>query len=213
VRPANLSSWDRMVKRALDVALVLISAPVMVPVFAAVAAAIKLDSKGPVFYTSLRVGKGGRFFAFIKFRSMVPDADRQLTQLERRNEKDGHLFKLKDDPRITRVGRFLRRFSIDELPQLINVLLGHMSLVGPRPLPVQTFRLDGESPKFGYWGRQRHSVLPGMTGLWQVRGRSDLDFGQIAGLDLHYIRHWSLRLDLWILLLTLPAVLRRRGAY
>jgi len=213
VRPANLSRWDRLVKRAIDVTLVLLSAPLLLPLFAIVAVAIRLDSRGPVFYTSLRVGQGGRFFRFLKFRSMVVDAERQLTRLGGENEKDGHLFKMAHDPRVTRVGKFLRCFSIDELPQLINVLLGQMSLVGPRPLPVHTFRLDGESPEFGYWSRQRHSVPPGMTGLWQVRGRSDLDFQQMMGLDLYYIRHWSLWMDLAILLQTLPAVLRRRGAY
>ena len=143
----------------------------------------------------------------VKFRSMRPDADQQLSQLLEYNEAEGPIFKMRDDPRRTRVGRFLRRSSLDELPQLFNVLRGQMSLVGPRPLPQRDYdRLDD-------WHRKRYLVLPGMTGLWQVSGRSELDFDELVRLDFLYLERWSVFLDLTILLKTIPAVIRARGAW
>jgi len=177
------------------------------PVFLAIALAIKLSSRGPVFYASLRPGIGGTPFACWKFRTMYRDADQRQADLESINEASGALFKIKDDPRMTPVGRVLRRFSLDELPQLFNVLLGQMSLVGPRPLPQRDYdRLED-------WHRKRYLVLPGITGLWQVSGRADLDFDDLVRLDFLYLERWSVFLDLSILLKTLPAVFTKRGAF
>ncbi len=177
------------------------------PLLLLVAAAIKLDSPGPVFYRQQRVGKNGQRFGIYKFRSMRPDADRLLEQLRLHNEADGPLFKMKRDPRVTVVGSFLRRWSLDELPQLINVVTGDMSLVGPRP-PI-----PAEVEQYEEWQFGRLRAVPGITGLWQVSGRSDVSFHDMVRLDLHYIRNWSIALDLEILLRTVPAVLSSRGAY
>jgi lipopolysaccharide/colanic/teichoic acid biosynthesis glycosyltransferase len=155
----------------------------------------------------MRPGIGGVPFACFKFRTMYSDAERKQVELEEHNEKDGAIFKMRRDPRVTAVGRVLRRWSIDELPQLFNVLRGEMSLVGPRPLPLRDFeRLDD-------WHRKRNLVLPGMTGLWQVSGRSELDFDELVRLDFLYLERWSVFLDLSILLKTVPAVVRARGAW
>lgn len=178
------------------------------PIFLLSAILIKADSKGPVFYRQVRVGKHGRTFRMIKFRSMYEEAEKMQDQLVQRNEvKDGPAFKLKDDPRITKVGRFLRKYSIDELPQLFNVLKGEMSLIGPRP------PLPREVELYSDYHWRRMDVLPGMTGLWQVSGRSDLDFKQWIDLDIYYIEHWSVYLELKILIKTIPAVLKGEGAY
>jgi lipopolysaccharide/colanic/teichoic acid biosynthesis glycosyltransferase len=155
----------------------------------------------------MRPGIGARPFACLKFRTMRVDIDLTTDQLEALNESSGALFKIRDDPRLTGVGRFLRRFSFDELPQLINVMRGEMSLVGPRPLPMRDFELLDE------WHKKRYLVLPGVTGLWQVSGRSELDFDDLVRLDFLYLERWSVLLDLSILLKTIPAVLSRRGAY
>jgi exopolysaccharide biosynthesis polyprenyl glycosylphosphotransferase len=179
----------------------------LAPFFVAIAIAIKLDSPGPVFYRQERVGKDGARFGMLKFRSMRQDADRLLEALRQKNEATGPLFKMRDDPRVTRVGRILRRLSLDELPQLFNVLRGEMSLVGPRP-PIPSEVAEYEEWQFG-----RLRAVPGITGLWQVSGRSDVPFHDMVRLDLHYIRNWSLALDLAILLRTIPAVLTSRGAY
>jgi lipopolysaccharide/colanic/teichoic acid biosynthesis glycosyltransferase len=144
---------------------------------------------------------------------MYDAAEARRAELAARNEHTGHLFKVKDDPRVTPLGRFMRRYSIDELPQLINVLIGDMSLVGPRPLPASDLHPDGQSPFFANWAEQRSRVLPGITGLWQVRGRSDLQFKEMMDLDSYYIRNWSLKLDIKILLQTPLVVLIGRGAY
>lgn len=176
------------------------------PILIATAVAIKLDSRGPVFFLQERVGQNQRRFKMIKFRSMVVNAEQLRRQVERLNEADGPVFKARNDPRMTRVGRFIRKYSIDELPQLINVLLGHMSLVGPRP------PLPNEVAQYSWNQRRRLSVKPGMTGLSQVRGRSDLSFKETVDLDLAYIDGWSLYLVFRILLQTIPAVLRGRGA-
>ena len=176
------------------------------------AAFIKLDSKGPVFFVSERVGKGGRMFPFWKFRSMVQDADGMKDALRDLNETDGRLFKIKNDPRVTRFGRLIRKFSVDELPQLYNVLRGDMNLVGPRPLPVRDLEGIENDPEARYWFELRSKVKPGITGLWQVMGRSDLAFKDMVSLDIDYVQNWSLWLDLQILVKTVPAVLKGRGA-
>jgi len=177
------------------------------PLWAVTALLVKLSSPGPVFYRDLRVGLGEQEFGMFKFRSMYIDAGAQQAGLEGANEASGPLFKIKDDPRVTKVGKILRRYSIDELPQVLNVLLGDMSLVGPRPLPLRDYsRLES-------WHRRRSNVLPGMTGLWQIAGRSDLSFDDLVRLDFYYLENWSLWLDITILARTIPAVVARRGAY
>jgi len=194
------------VKSAIDrvgAALLLV---LLAPVFAVVAVAVKLSSPGPVLYRQERVGQYGRTFEFLKFRTMVTEADAQLAQLAAANESDGLLFKIREDPRVTRVGRFLRRTSLDELPQLWNVLRGDMSLVGPRPLPVDAEEFEGDA-------RRRLRVRPGITGLWQVSGRSELGWEETVALDMYYVDHWSLAMDLAILARTPLAVLRGTGAW
>ena len=206
-----VSKKGRFFKRAIDIlgsaVLLLLLAPVML----AIAAAIKLTSHGPVLFAAPRVGRGGRYFMFLKFRSMRVDSGR--ADVAARNEKNGHLFKIRHDPRVTPFGRFIRRYSLDELPQLINVLMGDMSLVGPRPLPIEDLGPDGMSRTFAIWSEHRASVPPGITGLWQIRGRSELPFADLVRHDLEYIHNWSLKLDLAILLRTPFQVLFGRGAY
>jgi len=201
-------------KRAFDVVVVLLASPVLVPLMVAVALAVKLDSRGPVFFIDRRYGRGGRAFSFFKFRSMVANAAQLREKLDAQNETDGLLFKMRDDPRITRVGRFIRKTSLDELPQFINVLLGDMNLVGPRPLPVRDFakmELD-RRPEWEYWYQQRCNVKPGITCLWQVMGRSDVGFDRMVELDIYYIENWSLWMDLQLLVKTVPVVLFSKGA-
>jgi exopolysaccharide biosynthesis polyprenyl glycosylphosphotransferase len=200
---------DFWVKRTFDFCFTTLFLLLTFPVYIAIAIAIKLDSPGPIFYKQTRVGLSRTTFQVWKFRTMRTDADKLQKELEALNEtKDGVLFKIKNDPRVTRVGKFLRRYSLDELPQLFNVLLGEMSLVGPRPLPIRD--VDHFSER--HFIRQK--VLPGVTGLWQVSGRSDiLDFEQVINLDLKYIENWSLKLDFEILLQTVAVVLRKKGAY
>ncbi len=202
--PVAKVSW---LKRVTDLLLVGVGLLLISPVLALIALAIKVDSPGPVFYRQTRVGKDGRHFSMLKFRSMCIDADKRLAALKALNEADGPLFKMKADPRITRVGRFLRRYSIDELPQLLNVLTGDMSLVGPRP-PIPS-----EVAEYEDWQLGRLRAVPGLTGLWQVSGRSEVSFHDMVRLDLHYIRNWSLALDFEILMRTIPAVVTTRGAY
>ena len=194
-------------KRALDFTVALILLALLSPLFAIVAAIIKLTSEGPVFFTQKRLGLNKRLFSMWKFRTMIADAEAKLAVLEDQNEMEGPVFKIKNDPRITSTGKFLRKTSIDELPQLINVLLGDMSLVGPRPLPVRDFEGFDQD-----WHRRRFSVPPGITCLWQVNGRSDIGFDKWMKLDMQYIDEWSFWLDLKILLRTIPAVLRGSGA-
>jgi lipopolysaccharide/colanic/teichoic acid biosynthesis glycosyltransferase len=177
------------------------------PVILVLAALVKLTSPGPVFYRSTRIGRGGRPFTFIKLRSMVQDAELKRRQLKHLNEADGPVFKIARDPRITPIGRFLRTTSLDEVPQFWNVLRGDMSLVGPRP-PIAE-----EVAQYEPWQLRRLDVRPGITCLWQISGRSRIGFQEWMRLDLEYIRHQSLRLDLKILLRTIPAVLSREGAY
>jgi exopolysaccharide biosynthesis polyprenyl glycosylphosphotransferase len=207
LKPPMLDGVEFAVKRSFDIVgaglLVLAFAPLMT----LAALAIKLTSRGPVLYRSMRPGIGGRPFPCLKFRTMVAGAETMQDPLERRNEVGGAIFKIREDPRVTAVGRFLRRWSLDELPQLFNVLRGQMSLVGPRPLPQRDYdRLED-------WHRKRYLVLPGMTGLWQVSGRSELDFDELVRLDFLYLERWSVFLDMTIMLKTIPAVFRTRGAW
>jgi exopolysaccharide biosynthesis polyprenyl glycosylphosphotransferase len=208
IRSGPSDGWPLLAKRFIDVCGSTLLLTVLAPLFVGVALLIKLDSSGPVFFVQERVGLNGRRFKLFKFRTMVVGADQQQQALERLNEAAGPVFKIKSDPRITRVGRFLRRYSIDELPQLFNVLKGEMSLVGPRPLPVRDVeRIDARGHK------RRLSVKPGVTCLWQVNGRSNVSFNEWVRMDLEYIDKWSLGLDLKILLKTIPAVLKGSGAY
>jgi exopolysaccharide biosynthesis polyprenyl glycosylphosphotransferase len=207
LKPPVFDGIDFAVKRSFDVAVSSVLLVLLSPLFVLAAAAVRFTSRGPVFYQSWRPGIGGVPFPCLKFRTMYADADRRQAELEEHNEASGALFKMRDDPRITRVGRVLRRFSIDELPQLINVLRGQMSLVGPRPLPQRDF------DQLEDWHKKRYLVLPGITGLWQVSGRSDLDFDDLVRLDFLYLERWSVFLDLSILVKTVPAVFTRRGAF
>ncbi|MBK6919808.1 MAG: sugar transferase [Deltaproteobacteria bacterium] len=195
-----------LTKRVLDIVGSTIAILFAAPVMLAVAIAIRIESKGPVLFKQVRSGRNGRKFVMLKFRSMCTDAEAKLDALQHLNEMDGPVFKIKHDPRITRVGRFIRKTSLDELPQFFNVLFGDMSLVGPRP------PLPSEVAKYEAWQRRRLSVRPGITGMWQVSGRNGIDFAQWMKLDLDYIDSWSLWLDLKILFRTLPAVLLRSGA-
>jgi len=199
--------WPGLVKRALDVTVSFVLIVLLFPVLTAVALVIKLTSKGPILFLQERVGLNKRRFLIYKFRTMVPNADKMLHGLEMLNEVAGPVFKIKNDPRMTPIGRLLRRASIDELPQLFNVLKGDMSLVGPRPLPVRDYEGFSED-----WQRRRFSIRPGITCLWQVNGRSSISFEKWMQLDLQYIDQWSLWLDFKILVLTVPAVLKGSGA-
>ncbi len=194
------------VKRAIDIAVSLTTLVVLAPLFLLLAVAIRLDSRGPILFRQRRVGLNGRLFMFPKFRTMQDGAEAQVPALEERNEMDGPVFKIRNDPRVTRVGRWLRRFSLDELPQLWNVLHGDMSLVGPRPL--RPHEIDGHLS----WQRRRLSMRPGLTCLWQVSGRNLVSFDRWMRLDLEYIDSWSLGLDFRILARTVPAVLSGKGA-
>jgi exopolysaccharide biosynthesis polyprenyl glycosylphosphotransferase len=207
LRPPVFAGTDWMTKRAFDLAVSVGLVVLGSPLWLAIAAAIKLTSRGPIFYRDRRVGLGEREFGMLKFRTMYRDAAEHQRELEQQNEAGGALFKIKDDPRVTPVGHLLRRFSLDEAPQVLNVLWGEMSLVGPRPLPVRDYDLLEE------WHRKRYLVLPGMTGLWQISGRSSLSFDDLVRLDFYYLENWSVWLDITILAKTLPAVLSQRGAY
>jgi exopolysaccharide biosynthesis polyprenyl glycosylphosphotransferase len=207
VREVGINPLQRIMKRALDLTVIIIGGVPALLAMAIIALAIKIDSHGPVLYSGMRVGRNGKLFKMFKFRSMVEGAEEQKVALQALNEADGPVFKIKNDPRRTRVGRFLRRSSFDELPQIYNVLLGQMSLVGPRPPLLE------EVAAYKPWHHQRLSVIGGMTGLWQVSGRSDLTFDELCMLDIYYIENWSLALDLRILLQTIPHSLFGRGAY
>jgi exopolysaccharide biosynthesis polyprenyl glycosylphosphotransferase len=207
VRYPQLDNTQRALKRVLDVTIAAGGLVLLSPLFLAVSVAIRLDSPGAILFRQKRVGADGRVFICYKFRSMYEDAELRQAELEPLNEADGAIFKIKNDPRVTPIGRLLRRWSMDELPQLVNVLKGEMSLVGPRPLPVRDFlRMEEEH-------RRRLEAVPGMTGYWLIRGRSNLSFEEMVRLDLYYIENWSLSFDVEIILRTLGAVLRREGAY
>jgi exopolysaccharide biosynthesis polyprenyl glycosylphosphotransferase len=198
---------NHTMKRAVDLLLGGLAVLLLSPVLAAVALAVKLDSRGPVLFRQERIGVAGRPFTMYKFRSMVVDAEARLAQLARSNEGSGLLFKMRDDPRVTRVGRFIRRYSLDELPQLFNVLNGTMSLIGPRPpLPREVAEYEGRV-------HRRLLIKPGITGLWQVSGRSNLSWEESVKLDLYYVENWSILSDFVVLLKTVRAVLKRDGAY
>ena len=207
LRPPVLTGWEWTVKRGFDLVVSVLVLVIGLPVWALIALAVKLDSRGPVFFVDRRIGVGEREFGMLKFRTMVSDAPSLQVDLEDANEAEGALFKIRDDPRLTRVGRFLRRFSLDEIPQVANVVKGQMSLVGPRPLPLRDYKLLED------WHRARYRVLPGMTGLWQISGRSGLSFDDLVRLDFTYLENWSIWLDVSILAKTIPAVIARRGAY
>ena len=205
--PHAISGTGAVIKRLIDVSVSALLVVLLAPVFIVSTLAVILSSAGPVFFLQDRVGRNKQIFRMIKFRTMVADAATRQQELEDRNEAEGPVFKIKDDPRITPVGKLLRRTSIDELPQLFNVLKGEMSLVGPRPLPVRDYEGFSED-----WHRRRFSVRPGISGLWQVTGRSNLPFDQWMELDLKYINEWSLALDLKVMLQTVPAVVKGTGA-
>jgi exopolysaccharide biosynthesis polyprenyl glycosylphosphotransferase len=207
LRPPVLAGSEWALKRGFDIVVSSIVIVAGLPLWLPIAAAVKLSSRGPVFYRDRRIGLGERAFGMMKFRTMYADAAARQETLEAENEASGPLFKIKNDPRVTPVGRFLRRYSLDEMPQVLNVLWGEMSLVGPRPLPIRDYE------QLQPWHRKRYLVLPGMTGLWQVSGRIDLSFDDLVRLDFYYIENWSILLDISILARTLPAVLARRGAY
>ena len=207
LKPPVFEGFDFFVKRTFDLVGASLLLVVLSPVLAAIALAVRLSSRGPVIYRSSRPGIGGAPFQCLKFRTMYRDADQRQADLESLNEATGALFKMRHDPRMTPVGRFLRRYSLDELPQLFNVVRGEMSLVGPRPLPERDFQRLEE------WHKKRYLVTPGITGLWQVSGRSELDFDDLVRLDFLYLERWSVFLDLSILVKTVPAVLSRRGAF
>jgi exopolysaccharide biosynthesis polyprenyl glycosylphosphotransferase len=207
LRPPIFAGTDWATKRTFDIVVGALIVIVGLPVWLLIAAAIKVSSHGPVLYSDSRVGLGERPFRMYKFRTMVEDAERRKVELEGANEAGGALFKIRRDPRVTSVGRVLRRLSLDEVPNVLNVLRGEMSLVGPRPLPLRDFaRLEP-------WHRKRYNVLPGMTGLWQVAGRSDLTFDDLVRLDFYYLENWSIWLDVTILFKTPGAVFSQRGAY
>jgi exopolysaccharide biosynthesis polyprenyl glycosylphosphotransferase len=207
LRPPAFVGTDWVLKRGFDLFVSLLVVVIGLPIWIAIAIAIKVESRGPILYRDRRVGLNEREFEMIKFRTMRRGAEELQMRLEAENEAEGALFKLRDDPRVTRVGAFLRRFSLDEVPQVLNVLRGEMSLVGPRPLPIRDYKL------LEPWHRKRYLVLPGMTGLWQIAGRSDLSFDDLVRLDFYYLENWSIWLDISILFRTIPAVLAARGAY
>ncbi len=207
LEPVAQDHQQLLAKRFLDFTLTLLITPFLIPLFLLVAVAVKLDSPGPIFFVQQRVGLRKHLFPMFKFRTMHIDAEAKLNEIEHLNEAEGPIFKMANDPRVTRVGRFLRRYSIDEMPQFINVLRGEMSLVGPRPMSIRDVELFDRGIQ-----RKRFSVQPGITCLWQISGRSNLPFERWLELDLEYIENWSFSLDLKILLKTIPAVLFSRGA-
>jgi lipopolysaccharide/colanic/teichoic acid biosynthesis glycosyltransferase len=207
LRPPIFAGAEWVTKRAFDILVGTLIVVIGFPVWLALALLIKLSSSGSVLYADPRIGLGQQPFQMLKFRTMVTGASEEQEALEEDNEASGPLFKIRDDPRVTPVGRLLRRLSIDEVPNVINVLRGEMSLVGPRPLPLRDYDQLEE------WHRRRYNVLPGMTGLWQVAGRSDLTFDDLVRLDFYYIENWSIWLDISILIKTPMAVLARKGAY
>jgi exopolysaccharide biosynthesis polyprenyl glycosylphosphotransferase len=207
LKELSLKGGNLLLKRAIDLALIIVAAPVLLPLAGLVALAVKCDSPGPAIFKQRRIGKGGRPFTTYKFRTMVQDAEARKAELSQLNEADGPVFKIRNDPRMTRIGRFLRRASLDEIPQFWNVLRGEMSLVGPRPqLPEEVALYEG-------WHRRRLEVKPGLTGLWQVLGRSDTSFDEMVRLDIYYAENWSPGMDLRIVIETIPAVLSGKGAY
>jgi exopolysaccharide biosynthesis polyprenyl glycosylphosphotransferase len=207
IKQSTLTGMNQVIKRVFDLCLAVPAVVLLAPVWPLVALAIRLDSPGPILFRQVRVGRHGRDFTFFKFRSMRLDAEAHLDDLRTLNEASGPLFKIRNDPRLTRVGRFIRRTSLDELPQFINVLRGDMSLVGPRP------GLPCEVAQYQEWQRKRLEIQPGLTGLWQVSGRSDLTFDEMVMLDIYYGENWTLGTDVQILVRTIPQIMFGDGAY
>jgi exopolysaccharide biosynthesis polyprenyl glycosylphosphotransferase len=207
IKEISITGWKSVTKRAIDFTVALVGLIVLSPLMLFIALVIKLDSPGPVLFRQIRVGKGGRHFVLYKFRSMREGAEEEQQKLTDLDEAGGPIFKIRHDPRCTRLGRFLRRTSLDEMPQLYNVLRGEMSLVGPRP-PIPT-----EVEHYEEWHKKRLEVSPGMTGLWQVSGRSELTFDEMVLLDIYYIENWSAALDTEIFMRTIPKVIFGNGAY
>lgn len=207
LEPVAQNEIKLLFKRCFDLTLTLLAMPVMLPLMALIAIAIKIDSPGPVFFVQQRVGLRKHLFPMVKFRSMHIDAEKRLKEIEHLNEAEGPIFKIKNDPRVTRVGRFLRKTSLDEIPQLFNVIRGEMSLVGPRPMSIRDVNLFNKGIQ-----RKRFSVKPGLTCIWQISGRSNLPFETWLELDLKYIENWTLWLDIVILFKTMPVVLLSKGA-
>jgi lipopolysaccharide/colanic/teichoic acid biosynthesis glycosyltransferase len=198
LRPLSFTKSQDMIKRCFDIVAATAALILLAPAMLAIAALVKFTSDGPILYKAARVGRGGRHFMFLKFRSTYTAMER--AHVAHANEKQGHILKMKQDPRVTPIGRFIRRCSLDELPQLINVLRGEMSLVGPMPLPAGDLGPDGMSREFADWSESRALVYPGITGLWHVNAHSELPFEDMVRLDLQYIREWSLLLDIKIIL-------------
>lgn len=207
LEPVAQDEIKLLIKRAIDLLVTILALPVVLPLMGIIAIAMKIDSRGPIFFVQKRVGLKKRLFPLLKFRSMYEDAEARLKEIEHLNEAEGPIFKMKDDPRITKIGKFLRKTSLDELPQLFNVLKGEMSLVGPRPMSIRDVDLFDKGIQ-----RKRFSVKPGITCIWQISGRSNLPFKKWLELDLKYIENWSLLLDFKILVKTIPAVLFSKGA-
>jgi exopolysaccharide biosynthesis polyprenyl glycosylphosphotransferase len=207
IKQVSLNKAQQLVTRVVDISVAMTVLLLGSPLWLCVSIIVYLTSPGPILYRSTRIGLNGQKFEMFKFRSMYRDADKVLAKLMARNEAQGPIFKMKHDPRITPIGRFIRRTSIDEIPQMLNVIVGDMSLVGPRP------PLPHEVAQYEDWQKGRLAIKPGLTGLWQVRGRSDISFDEGVLMDLYYIENWSLRLYFQILLRTIPSVLFRRGAY
>ena len=207
VKEIKLYGLNAFLKRSFDLISSSLLIVLLSPLFLVIAVLIKLDSKGGVFFRQKRIGQGGKEFFLYKFRSMIDGAEGLINKIADKNEADGPIFKIKEDPRITGAGKFLRRFSLDELPQIFNVFTGRMSMVGPRP-PLPT-----EVKKYNEWHWKRLRVSVGITGLWQVSGRSQLPFDEMIKLDIFYIENWSLWLDIKILLKTIPVVISSKGAY
>ena len=195
------------IKRIMDITVSALALILLAPLFIIIGILIKIDSRGPIFFVQERVGYNKRRFEFYKFRTMTSDAEERQAELEHLNVLSGPVFKIKDDPRVTKIGKILRKTSMDELPQLFNVLKGDMSLVGPRPLPIRDYKRFEKN-----WQKRRFSIRPGLTCLWQIQGRNELSFEKWIELDMEYIDHWSLLLDLRILVKTIPAVFRGTGA-
>ncbi len=207
IKQASLNTTQRFITRMVDICGAVLVLLLGSPLWLLISLIVGISSSGPIIYRQWRIGQREKPFLTYKFRSMYKDADERLALLMAKNEAQGPIFKIKDDPRITPIGKFLRQSSLDEIPQLFNVIKGEMSLVGPRP------PLPHEVDQYEEWQKGRLTVKPGMTGLWQVRGRSDISFDEGVLMDLYYIENWSLRLYFKILLRTIPAVLFSRGAY
>jgi len=207
LKSLSFSGFNFYFKRILDLIISISVISLIWPLMLLLIIIIKIDSPGPFLYHHKRMGYRGRIFDFYKFRTMVVDADAQLDKFKAQSERKGPVFKMSNDPRITRIGKYLRRFSVDEIPQLINVLQGDMSIVGPRP------QVLWEAKAYDDWAKKRLRILPGITGLWQISGRASLSYEEMIELDIYYIENWSAGLDLKILLLTLPAIFSKKGAY